>query len=73
MVTSILMVRNTLGCLSSGISFCKQSEFVNLLILNKINIAKIIKTEMITESLLNCHFLLTYNNKIFYKKIGEHL
>ncbi len=52
MVTKILIVRNTLGCLSSGISFCRQREFVILLILYKIKTAKIIKMEIIENSLL---------------------
>ncbi len=46
MVIKILIVRNTLGCRSSGISLTMHREFVKLLMIYNIKIAKMIKMEI---------------------------
>jgi hypothetical protein len=67
-VIRTFIVRKTFGCFSSGISFCKHRAFVSLLILYKIKIAKIMKMEIIIDSLLisgiYCMLFTLSNNRI---------
>jgi hypothetical protein len=71
-VMSTLMVRKTLDCRSSGISFCIQRESVNLFIKNRMKTANkinTIKMEIILESLLLHTYYVKYNIKKSLKKI----
>lgn len=54
------MVRKIDGCRSTGISRCKQSELVSVLIQNKINTASKIKMEINDDSLPNKNNLFVF-------------